>query len=78
MVQTPEQRACLQEEDVIVIDLPGGLERCSKAKMSSQHGQRTRTQLNTAIFARLGLIPVDARDSRFVNTDYSVHEIDVR
>ena len=31
----------------------GGLKGCSKAKMSSQHGRGARTQLNTAIFARL-------------------------
>ena len=57
-LQTPERRASLQEEDVLMINLSSGLERCSKANLSSQHGQRTRTQLHAAIFAGFGLVVV--------------------
>jgi hypothetical protein len=33
MVQTPEGLAGLHEEDVLVIDLPSGLECCSKTEV---------------------------------------------
>jgi hypothetical protein len=78
MVQSPEGLAGLHEENVLVIDLPGDLEGFSKTEMPSQNGQRARTQLNAGIFARLRFIPVDAGDSRFVDADYSLGEVDVR
>jgi hypothetical protein len=37
-MQITDGLAGLQEKDVIVIDLPGGLEACSKKKLPSQHG----------------------------------------
>src|SRR5882757_2110329 len=78
MVQRPEGLAGLHEENVLVIELPGGGKGFSMTEMSSQDGQRARTQINAAIFARLCFIPIDARDSRLVDTDESVHEINVR
>jgi hypothetical protein len=78
MVQRPERPAGLQEEDVPVVDLPGGLEGLSKTEMPSQHGQCSRTQMHAAIFTGFGLIPVDAGDSGFVDTDDSLGEVDVR
>ena len=77
MVQRPEGFAGLQKEDMLVIDLPGGGKGFSKTEMPSQDGHRARTQLNAAIFAGFGLISVNAGDSGFVDTDKSVHEIDV-
>jgi hypothetical protein len=61
-----------------VIDFPRGQEGFSKTEMPSQNGQRTRTQLYAAIFARLRFIPIDAGDSRFVDADDSLDEVDVR
>ena len=78
MVQGPERLAGLHEEDVLVIDLPGGLKRCSKTEVPSLNGQRARTQLNAAIFACLRFIAIDAGDSRFVDADDSLRKIDVR
>jgi hypothetical protein len=44
MVQRPEGLAGLHhEEDVLVIDVPGGFKRCSKTEVPSQNGQRART-----------------------------------
>jgi hypothetical protein len=67
MVQGPEGLAGRHEEDVLVIDLPGGLEGFSKTEMPSQDRERTRTQLNAAIFARLSFIPIDAGNPCFVD-----------
>jgi len=78
MVQRPQGPAGLQEEDVLVVDLPGVVEGLSKSEMPSENGQSARAQLNATIFARFGLVPVDAGDSSFVDTDESVHEINVR
>jgi hypothetical protein len=78
MVQRPEGLASLRKEDVLVIDLPGGGKGFSKTEMPSQNGQCARTQLNAAILARLRFIPIDARDSGFVDTDDSLDEVDVR
>jgi hypothetical protein len=78
MVQGPEGLAGLHEEHVLVIDPPGGLKGFSKTEMPSENGQRARTQLNAAIFAGLRFIPIDAGDSRFVDTDYSLDQVDVR
>jgi hypothetical protein len=36
-MQTSDGLAGLQEEDVIVIDFPDGLEACSKEELSSQN-----------------------------------------
>ena len=71
MMQRPEGLAGLHEEDMLVIDFPGGHEGFSKTEMPSQHGQRTSTQLYAAIFARLRFIPIDAGYSRFVDADDS-------
>jgi hypothetical protein len=78
MVQRPEGLAGLHEENVLVIDLPGGHEGFSETKLPSQNGQRTRAQLNAAIFACLRFIAIDAGDSRFVDADDSLNEVDVR
>jgi hypothetical protein len=78
MVQRPEGLTRLQEEDVLVIDLPGGLKRFAKTEVPSQDGQRARTQMHAAIFAGFGLVPIDARDSGFVDADNSLNEVDVR
>lgn len=78
MLKRPKGCAGLQAEDVLVIDLSGGLEGCSKMQMPSQNGQCARTQLHAAVFARLGLVPIDAGDSGFVDADDSVRQIDVR
>jgi hypothetical protein len=77
MVQRPEGLAGLHEEDVLVIDLPGGHEGGSKTQMPSENGQRARTQLDAAILAGFSLVPVNAADSCFVDTDESVHEINI-
>jgi hypothetical protein len=71
MVQRPGGLAGLHKEDVLVIDHSGGREGFSKTEMPSQNGQRPRTQLNTAIFARFPFVPIDAGDSRFFDAYYS-------
>jgi len=64
--------------DVAAFEVPGGREARSKTEVSSENGQRARTQLDTAIFAAFGLIPIDDGDSGFVDTDEPLREINVR
>jgi len=78
MVQGPKGLSRLREEDVLVIDLPGGHEGFSKTELPSQNGQRARAQLNPTILARLRLIPIDAGHPCFVDADDSLDEVDVR
>jgi hypothetical protein len=45
--------------------------------VSSQHRQRSWTQLHSAVFARPGFVTINARDPRFGQADDSLSEIDV-
>src|SRR5688572_275756 len=77
IVQTLDGLAGLQKKDMIVIDFPGGSEACAKMKLSSQNGKRTWAQLNASILPGLGLVPIYSRDSRLVDTDNPILEIEV-
>ena len=58
----------------------GQARRTTGAAGAPERGQSltARTQLDAAIFAGLGLVPIDAGDSCLVDTDYSMYQIDVR
>jgi hypothetical protein len=76
MMQRPEGLAGLHEEDMLVIDFPGGHEGFSKTEVPSENGQRARTQLNAAILTRLRFIPINAGDSGLVDADDSLNKVE--
>lgn len=60
-----------------MIDLTGGLEPRAQAKLILQNEQRSWAQYDASIFARLGPTPFDACDSRFVDADDAMHEVEI-
>jgi hypothetical protein len=77
-LQTPHRLAGLQKEDVIVIDLPGGLELCAKTKLPFQNQEGTGAQLDATVVSGLCIVSVHSRDPRLVDADDPVHNIEVR
>jgi len=62
---------------MIVIDFPGGLEACAKTKLPFQNQNGTWAQLNASIVSGLCLELVHSGDSRLVDANDPVHEIEV-
>ena len=76
--QIANGRTGILEEDMVVVDLPGGLQARAQVKVSCQNGKRPRAEFDASIFAGLGLAPIDAMDSSLVDADNTMDEVEVR
>src|SRR5262245_37997655 len=65
------------EEDLVVVDLPSGLQVRTQAKLSCQNSKRPRAEFDASIFPRLGLAPIDAMHASLVDADHAMDEVDI-
>jgi hypothetical protein len=76
-LQVSEGLARFAEEDVVVSDDTGSLKSGAKRELTLENDQRSWAEGNPPVVAGLGSIAVNTGDSRFVDADNSVHQVDI-
>lgn len=77
ILKIADRGAVVLEAEILVIDFPLELQSSPNCELPLQHMKRPRTELDDAIFARLGAILVACAYPRLVDFDFSLGDVTV-
>jgi len=77
ILKYPDRTAGRFEEKPIVVDLPRALNSLSQFKLSSHDVQGSSAQRDPPILSRLGRVLVDSRDTRLIDFERPVRDVEI-